>query len=128
VALDHKIVKIKLYCVFYLLPEQTTKKDLSYRSFQTYITSLYNQHFIKGGLMTKVEELAKMISSRINSLTKSAAQLSRMAGASTCPRERRNLRDKSREARNKAALMQARLDKLKPYADDQELDLLSNGQ
>lgn len=77
--------------------------------------------------MTKVEELVKMLSSRINSLTKSAAQLSRMAGASTCPRERRNLRDKSREARNKAALLQARVNKLTPYSDDQEIDTLSAG-
>lgn len=78
--------------------------------------------------MTKVEELVKMLSSRINSLTKSAAQLSRMAGASTCPRERRNLRDKSREARSKAALLQARMEKLQPYSDDKEIDLLTVGE
>lgn len=62
--------------------------------------------------MTKVEELVKMLSSRIVSLTREAAKLSRMAGASTCPRERSMLRDKCRQTRNKAALMQARLDKL----------------
>lgn len=78
--------------------------------------------------MTKVEELVKMLSSRIASYTRTAAKLSRMAGASTCPRERHNLRNESREARNKAALLQARVDKLQPYADDQELDQLSNEQ
>lgn len=78
--------------------------------------------------MTKVEELVKMLSSRITSYTRTAAKLSRMAGASTCPRERYNLRNESREARNKAALLQARVDKLQPYADDQELDQLSDGQ
>jgi len=78
--------------------------------------------------MTKVEELVKMLSSRITSYTRAAAQLSRMAGASTSTSERRNLRNESREARNKAALLQARVDKLKPYMDDQEIDQLSNKQ
>lgn len=78
--------------------------------------------------MTKVEELVKRLSSRITSYTRAADKLSRMAGASTSTSERRNLRNESREARNKAAMLQARVDKLKPYADDQELDQLSNGQ
>jgi hypothetical protein len=77
--------------------------------------------------MTKVEELVKMLSSRIASYTRAAAKLSRMAGASTCPRERRSLRDESRSARNKAALLQARLDKIMPGATDEELDQASNG-
>lgn len=62
--------------------------------------------------MTKVEELVKMLSSRIVSLTREAAKLSRMTGASTCPRQRSILRDKCRETRNKATMLQARLDKL----------------
>lgn len=78
--------------------------------------------------MTKVEELVKMLSSRITSYTRAAAQLSRMAGASPDPRERRNLRDESRNARNKAALLQARVNKLNAsLAADDDLDLISNG-
>lgn len=62
--------------------------------------------------MDKLEELSKLMASRIAFLTREATKLSRMAGASVCHRERRYLRDKSRELRNKAKLMQSRLDKL----------------
>lgn len=78
--------------------------------------------------MTKVEELVKMLSSRITSYTRAAEKLSRMAGASPDPRERRNLRDESRNARNKAALLQARVNKLNAgIAEDDDLDQISNG-
>jgi len=77
--------------------------------------------------MTKVEELVKMLSSRITSLTREAAKLSRMAGASTCTRERRYLRDKSRETRNKAALMQARLDKLQYEPNENKQGVVRHG-
>lgn len=77
--------------------------------------------------MTKVEELIKMLSARITSLTREAAKLSRMASASTSPRERGYLRDKSRETRNKAALLQARLNKLDIEPKNQNEGVVGHG-
>ena len=62
--------------------------------------------------MDNTETLVKMMNSRITCLNRESSKLARMATFATCPRERRNLREESKSLKNRAKMMQARLDKL----------------
>jgi len=62
--------------------------------------------------MDNTETLVKMMTARIAALHRQATKLSRMATFSSCARERTNLRNESKTIKNKAKMLQARLDKL----------------
>lgn len=62
--------------------------------------------------MDNTKSLVKMLTHRVTALTREAKKLSRMAGASRCERERYNLREASRQAKRKAEMLQARLDRI----------------
>lgn len=77
--------------------------------------------------MDNSETLIKMLASRITSLRRQSSRLSRMATFSTDNNERRNLREESKSIKNKANMLQARLDKLEADHNAQKDDLISNG-
>jgi len=62
--------------------------------------------------MENLEKLKAMMQRRIDSLRQEAAKLSRRASAEHDYRTRRYLRELSREARNKAALFEKRLQQI----------------
>jgi len=66
--------------------------------------------------MDSSEKLKNMMSVRINALLREAAKLARTATFSSCPNERRWLRDESKTMKSKAAMLQARIAKLDTIA------------